>query len=1012
MKKLFILIICIAFSTHLLKAQCFQVSSILADACVPGAGCSATSSPCTCEGRNEMVFFKVGNLPISTSNITLKWPTGTNPYLGIAISNATTAAVTATLQSTVLGCGKIIEPPAGIIPANSRVLMVLSTDMCTSANSFSNLNDTLYLIFQNPGNFQGHFANANSTTSLTPRVISFTVTGLPACTGSVSYIPALLTNSANVSYSLAGSYSSNAYDGGAVFYDAVGTPTYANIGCNAPFIPLGINTASVPNYVCVGAAQTLTANITGGAFSYITWSGGAGTYANTTTTTTTNTYTPSSADNGIVTLSCTVTRTCGVLTASASTTFTLNVAHTPSVITSSNSVNICPSQSAVLSLTVTNAINTGSVLYTNWSTGSNSVTSISTNTNGIYTATTTGQCGFVTSNYTVNVLPIPTVSITPTTNTICSGASLTLTANASLNTYTWNTTSNSNSIVVTPTTTTFYQVNSANTCSNVNDAVTITVINTPTLNLNNSVFNICGAQNASIVATSAGSTYSWSSGQTTNSIVTAVGGVYTVTVINACGSNAQTATVNVGAAPSFSINATNTLICPAQQITLTPAGSTGTFTWSTGSNANAIVVNSPGIYTATLSNSCGTTNSINSITVVASNVPTISVSSSSNVLCAGNSITLTALSSVSNYSWSNGPFTQTNVVNSAGTYTASVSNNCGSSQATLTITQQPTPTISIAATSTSLCVGTTAILTATSNLNNYSWNTSATTNTISVSQASVYVVNTANSCGSASASVSIILTPLPTVFVTPTATLLCAGQNGGLLVSSNPANINYTWFGVGLISGTNTANAIINAGGTYTVVATDFMGCSSVSVITIASANTNALFTPNVNTGQAPLNVNFNNQSTGANTYTWVLGNGNTATTINADATFNTTGTYTVTLFASANGQCVSEYTVEIIVKDGLGLVPEVVTPNGDGKNDFFEIKGLPENYPNNTLQILNRWGNLVYSSTPYINDWNGIPNAAGKTGSSKLPSGTYYFILQLNDASFTVFKGFVQLEY
>ena len=65
--------------------------------------------------------------------------------------------------------------------------------------------------------------------------------------------------------------------------------------------------------------------------------------------------------------------------------------------------------------------------------------------------------------------------------------------------------------------------------------------------------------------------------------------------------------------------------------------------------------------------------------------------------------------------------------------------------------------------------------------------------------------------------------------------------------------------------------------------------------------------------------------------------------------------------------------------------VPNSFTPNGDGKNEFFIIKGL-EAYPKSKLTVVNRWGNEVYSSNDYTNTWN----------AEKLPDGVYFYILDL----------------
>jgi gliding motility-associated-like protein len=90
-----------------------------------------------------------------------------------------------------------------------------------------------------------------------------------------------------------------------------------------------------------------------------------------------------------------------------------------------------------------------------------------------------------------------------------------------------------------------------------------------------------------------------------------------------------------------------------------------------------------------------------------------------------------------------------------------------------------------------------------------------------------------------------------------------------------------------------------------------------------------------------------------------------------------------------------------IVCVAGDFFVPDVITPNGDGDNDFFVITGI-ENYPNNTLTIFNRWGDRVWSAGGYVNQWRGTYDDNGD-----LPDGTYYFILDLGDGSQPI-TGFV----
>jgi gliding motility-associated-like protein len=83
---------------------------------------------------------------------------------------------------------------------------------------------------------------------------------------------------------------------------------------------------------------------------------------------------------------------------------------------------------------------------------------------------------------------------------------------------------------------------------------------------------------------------------------------------------------------------------------------------------------------------------------------------------------------------------------------------------------------------------------------------------------------------------------------------------------------------------------------------------------------------------------------------------------------------------------------VTIHVKD-LITPPELFTPNGDGDNDRYLIRGL-ERYPGNNFIVYNRWGNKVYEKTEYYDDWDGMANVRSAIGNKKLPVGVYYYIL------------------
>jgi len=91
-----------------------------------------------------------------------------------------------------------------------------------------------------------------------------------------------------------------------------------------------------------------------------------------------------------------------------------------------------------------------------------------------------------------------------------------------------------------------------------------------------------------------------------------------------------------------------------------------------------------------------------------------------------------------------------------------------------------------------------------------------------------------------------------------------------------------------------------------------------------------------------------------------------------------------------------------VLVTEFRFIIPDAFSPNGDGINDFFEIVGI-EKYPGNSITIVNRWGNRVYEAKNYGIDtnpvfWDGFANTGSTFLGNELPSGTYYYMLDLGN--------------
>ncbi len=104
-----------------------------------------------------------------------------------------------------------------------------------------------------------------------------------------------------------------------------------------------------------------------------------------------------------------------------------------------------------------------------------------------------------------------------------------------------------------------------------------------------------------------------------------------------------------------------------------------------------------------------------------------------------------------------------------------------------------------------------------------------------------------------------------------------------------------------------------------------------------------------------------------------------------------------------------TQATVVLRVSSG---VPKGFSPNGDNTNDEWIISGLEE-FPMNTVVVLNRYGDIIYEIKGYDNSsrvWRGEVNRGIKLGSGDLPDGTYFYVIDFGDGQ-SAEKGFVMIK-
>ena len=185
----------------------------------------------------------------------------------------------------------------------------------------------------------------------------------------------------------------------------------------------------------------------------------------------------------------------------------------------------------------------------------------------------------------------------------------------------------------------------------------------------------------------------------------------------------------------------------------------------------------------------------------------------------------------------------------------------------------------------------------------------------------------------------------------------------------------------------NPANAYANVNSyTVTLQVQGSNGCvnTSTSVVNL-SETVVANYTPNGGEYNINQPISFTNESFGADTYSWIFGDGNTASTENTNHTFITLGNYSVTLVASNGIGCTDTIAYVFTIKPSGVATPGGFTPNDDGVNDGFTILGGP--FSSFDLRVFNAWGNQIFISNSQKDRWDGTYQGTPQ------PAGTYIYI-------------------
>ena len=455
------------------------------------------------------------------------------------------------------------------------------------------------------------------------------------------------------------------------------------------------------------------------------------------------------------------------------------------------------------------------------------------NNSGLYSVTaidSNGCSGSANAQITVHANPTYKLS----NKSVCSGTPVFLNVGNSGSTYLWSNSNTQQAISVNQAGT--YKVTVTNTggCSIVDSSV-VTVASPPTVSLGaNRV--LCSGQSVILDAQNVGSSYSWSNGDTTQTVNVATSGFYAVTVTDAggCTSN-DNLTVSLHGQPVVNLGG-DKMGCTGDTINLKSLisyPSNYTYNWTGGATTNNLNATNTGNYVLQVTNnfSCAKTDTIG---VTIQNPPTVSLGPD-NTVC-GDTL-LDAGNPGATYVWNNNSSSKQITANQTGTFIVQVSVGGCSAKDTINLTVNTNPIVNLGNDITT-CANTLPQLDAGNIGSKFLWSNSDTTQTINPSITGQYYVEVTNLQGcTGTDTVAINLTNGPIDSLGPDINI-CWDSNPITLNAGNTGS-NYKWS-----TGSQAKTLSINKSGTYSVTITDPSNCSNTSLIDVTLKAT-----PSVNLG-------------------------------------------------------------------------------------------------------------------------------------------------------------------
>ncbi|HLF63279.1 MAG TPA: hypothetical protein VI603_05990, partial [Saprospiraceae bacterium] len=472
-----------------------------------------------------------------------------------------------------------------------------------------------------------------------------------------------------------------------------------------------------------------------------------------------------------------------------------------------------------------------------WSDGTTNPTIVVTES-GTYYVTVSTECAFQTGAIEVTILQgSDPVTLPDDSIYLCAGETIEISLDPESGEYLWQ--DGTTGWNYTISTEGIYSVTLSDGCDLTSDQVYVEYLEAPEpFSLGTDTF-LCPGSIIQYVFDPTLGQFTWQDGSDAPAYIADAPGLYSLTITNMCGQSQDEIFISGIFPPVFALGQSPTIFCDGDSILIELDPQLGTFEWHDGSTINTFVVSESGYVSVTVTNECYSLS--DEIEVYVFETPQFALGQDTS-LCPGQlplSVDLSAVPFAESYLWSDGSTMAIHDIDTAGSHSVTISNDCFSFEDTIDVTVLDNAPDLVLPPDQLLCPGQTFVLDAGGLMGTYQWSTSTGSmtdaDTFLVTEPGTYYLTVTNICGSGSDSININYVPPLAPPDLGADFSLCPGETGVLYAGVE--NVNYLW-SEGTTGTIGTADSIvITSPGIYSVQISD--ACTSASDTIVITSNAN-----------------------------------------------------------------------------------------------------------------------------------------------------------------------------